>query len=86
VSKIQSPFLDSLYDVSRFVGLLFIFLIIIFLFMYKVEFDVKGYDLIIRSQFNEDAYWGIEHTDGFEIWSAAKKPDGDLNIYRIFPR
>ena len=81
----KSSFLDSITEVVKFVFLLFLLVVMIFLFLYEVKLDSKGYDLVFLSRISESSYYGVDTRRHFEIWKISKNKNGGIYIRRIFP-
>lgn len=84
--KKQSAFLESLFDLSRLLGLILLMLLVVFLFLFSIKFDAKHYDIVVSSRLSSGTYYGIEYSPALELWKIERSEDGSLYTRRLFPR
>ena len=60
--------------------------IVIFLGLYKISFNIGGYDILIENRRNQNKGYGINYKNGFELSRFAENQHGGVAERRIFPK
>jgi len=85
MAKGPNNFTGAIYIVCKFFILILLVIVMVTLALFKVDLDVRTYDIVFTFHLLPDSYYGIKYKERFEIWKVSEQEYSGVTEYRIYP-